>query len=131
MAVSKARINFYDADAAGVLFHGNYFNVCHSAFESFIASQNKYQEYFSSKDFGFPIVHSEADYFAPLFPGEEVEIIISLNEIRTSSFSLLFKLKKQNDEVAAEIKIVIVCVEKKKWQKIALPPFVIELLNAL
>lgn len=131
MAVFKKRIHFFDADAAGVLFHGTYFNVCHSVFESYIASQNKYHEYFSSSDFGFPIIHTEATYSAPLFPGEEVEINLSLIEIKNSSFSLLYKIKKQNGDIAAEIKIVIVSIEKKKWQKIALPPFVREMLNQL
>ncbi len=131
MFVAKTRIHFFDADAAGVLFHGNYFNVCHSVYESFITSQNKYQEYFSSKDFGFPIIHTEANYSAPLFPGEEVEISLSLIEMKKSSFSILYQVKKQDGEIAADIKVVMVSVEKKKWQKIALPPFVVVLLNDL
>jgi len=131
MVISNARINFFDADAAGVLFHGKYFELCHTALESFLLSQVKYAEYFSSPEIAFPVVHSEASYFSPLIPGDEVEIAISLIEIRNSSFGLLFKIKKVSGEVAAEIQTVTVSVEKKKWQKTALPPFIIDLLNSL
>jgi len=131
MFASKERIHFFDADAAGVLFHGNYFNICHTVYEAFIATQNNYHEYFFSKEYGFPVIRTEADYSAPLFPGEEVEISISLIEMRNSSFSLLYQIKKQNGEIAAEIKVIIVSVEKKKWQKVVLPPFVVEMLKAL
>jgi YbgC/YbaW family acyl-CoA thioester hydrolase len=131
MVVSKTRINFFDADAAGVMFYGKVFELCHSAFESFIASQNKYQEYFSSNEFAFPIVHTEASYFSPLIPGEEIEIEISLIEIKNSSFSLLYQIKKQSGKIAVETKTVTVSVEKNKWQKIFLPPFIIDLLNYL
>jgi len=131
MVVSKTRINFFDADAAGVMFYGKVFELCHSAFESFIASQNKYQGYFFSNEFAFPIVHTEASYFSPLIPGEEIEIEISLIEIKNSSFSLLYQIKKQSGKIAAEIKTVTVSVEKNKWQKISLPPFIIDLLNYL
>lgn len=131
MVVSKTRINFFDADAAGVMFYGKVFELCHSAFESFIASQKKYKEYFSSTEFAFPIIHTEASYFSPLIPGEEIEIEISLIEIKNSSFSLLYQIKKQSQKVAVEIKTVTVSVEKNKWQKISLPPFIIDLIKVL
>jgi len=114
-----------------VMFYGKAFELCHSAFESFADLQNRYNEYFSSTEFAFPIIHAEASYLAPLVPGEEVEIEISLLEKKKSSFSLLYQIKKHHGEIAAEIKTVTVAVEKKKWQKIALPPFVIEMLNDL
>lgn len=131
MIVSKSRINFFDADAAGVMFYGKAFELCHSAFESFVALQNRYNDYFSSNEFAFPIIHTEASYLAPLIPGEEVEIEISLLEKKKSSFSLLYQIKKLHGEIAVEIKTVTVSVEKKKWQKIPLPPFVVVLLNDL
>lgn len=131
MISSKARINFFDADAAGVMFYGKAFELCHSAFESFAALQNRYDEYFSSDEFAFPIIHTEASFSAPLIPGEEVEIEISLLEKKKNSFSLLYRIKKKHGETAVEIKSVTVAVEKKKWQKIALPPFVVVLLNDL
>ncbi|MFA6597928.1 MAG: acyl-CoA thioesterase [Ignavibacteriaceae bacterium] len=131
MVVSKTRIDFFDADAAGVMFYGKVFELCHSAFESFISSQKKYKEYFSSQEYAFPIIHTEASYFFPLIPGEEVNIEISLGEIKNSSFSLLYQIKKAGGEIAVEAKTVTVSVEKKKWQKIALPPFVKELLQTI
>jgi len=131
MTSVKTRIDFFNADAAGVMFFGKVFELCHSALESFIASQKKYQEYFFSEEVAFPIIHTDASYFFPLFPGEEIEIEISVGEIKNSSFSLLYKIKKESGEVAVEVKTVTVSVGKKKWQKIALPPFVNDLFKTL
>jgi len=131
MTSIKSRIDFFDADAAGVMFYGKVFELCHSAFESFVASQKKYKEYFASTEFAFPIIHTEAAYTLPLIPGEEVEVEIFLGETKNSSFSLHYRIKKASGEIAVEVKTVVVAVEKMKWQKIALPPYINELLRTL
>ncbi|MFA4922766.1 MAG: thioesterase family protein [Ignavibacteriaceae bacterium] len=131
MFIFRTTVHFFDADAAGVLFYGKAFELCHAAFEAFIASKKKYQEYFTSGKFAFPIVHAEASFFTPLFPGEEIIIETEVSEIKDSSFSLCFRIKNQKEVIAEEIKTVSVSIGKDKWQKIALPPFVIDLLKEL
>jgi len=131
MFVTKRRINFFDADAAGVLFYGKYYEVCHAAFEEFTASRNKYEEYFASPETVFPLIHSEASYHSPLLPGEEVSVEISLVEKRNSSYSLIYTIKKEDGKKAAVVKTVTVSIDKIKWQKVSLPPFVVEMLNGL
>jgi len=131
MADIKKMVKFSDADAAGVQFYGRIFEFTHAAFESFVKSKNLYNEYFASSDFAFPIIKVEADYKLPLFPGEEVTVEINMREMRQSSFSLTFKVLKEGGTLAAEVSTVIVCVDKKKWQKSLLPPLIKEMLESL
>ena len=117
MLTIKRRINFYDCDPAGILFYGNIFFFCHSAYEELISSFNLKINYWQNDEFVVPIIKSTADYLKPFKYGDELTIEVCANELRESSFELNYKCSNQSGDVCAEVSTVHVLIDKKTWQK--------------
>jgi len=122
MLTIKRRINFYNCDPAGILFYGNIFFFCHSAYEELISSFNLKINYWQNDEFVVPIIKSTADYLKPFKFGDEITIEVSVTELRESSFELNYKCSNQSSDVCADVKTVHVLIDKKTWQKIELTP---------
>jgi YbgC/YbaW family acyl-CoA thioester hydrolase len=122
MLTIKRRINFYNCDPAGILFYGNIFFFCHSAYEELISSFNLKINYWQNDEFVVPIIKSTADYLKPFKHGDELTIEVSATELRESSFELNYKCSNQSGDVCAEVKTVHVLIDKKTWQKKELTP---------
>ncbi len=120
MLTIKRRINFYNCDPAGILFYGNIFFFCHSAYEELISSFNLKINYWQNDEFVVPIIKSTADYLKPFKFGDEITIEVSVTELRESSFELNYKCSNQSSDVCADVKTVHVLIDKKTWQKIEL-----------
>jgi YbgC/YbaW family acyl-CoA thioester hydrolase len=115
------RINFYDADGAGVLFFGNIFRIIHSAYEDFINKGNFKRNYFSDDKYIVPIIHTGADYIKPIFPNSNIKVELSIQEVKNSSFVLLYEIYDEKEELLARCTTVHVFVEKMKWNKTDIP----------
>jgi YbgC/YbaW family acyl-CoA thioester hydrolase len=122
MLTINKKINFYDCDPAGILFYGNIFFFCHSAYEELIASYNLKEEYWLSKKFVVPIFKSSADYLKPIKCSDEIIIELNVTELRKSSFELSYKCKNRLGELCAEVKTVHVFLDKNTWKKKGLIP---------
>ena len=117
----KRKINFYDCDAAGVLFFARIFELCHSAYEELIESFHLGEDYWGNEDYIVPIIKSEAAYHKPLKYGETVIVEIKIVQLKSSSFELNYECKNEKGEVSNKIRTVHVCVGKKDWKKRELP----------
>ena len=117
MFTIKRRINFYNCDPAGIMFYGNIFFFCHSAYENLISSLNLPFDYWNNDDFAVPIVHSSADYLKPLITGDEIDIEISVTQLKESSFELSYNCMNLKGEMCAEVKTVHVFINKQTWKK--------------
>ncbi len=113
----KRKINFYDCDAAGVLFFARIYELCHSAYEELIGSFNLKEDYWNNEDYIVPIIKSEASYHKPLRYGELVEIEVKVAQLKSSSFELNYECRNENGEVTNKIRTVHVFVDKKTWKK--------------
>ena len=122
MFTIKRRINFYNCDPAGIMFYGNIFFFCHSAYEELIKSFQLEFDYWLNEEFIVPIIKSAADYLKPLKYGDELTIELSTTDIRESSFKLNYKCSNQSGDVCAEVNTVHVLIDKKTWQKKELTP---------
>jgi 1,4-dihydroxy-2-naphthoyl-CoA hydrolase len=118
----KRRINFYDCDPAGILFYANIFRMCHSAYEKLIATFELKKDYWQNDEFAVPIIKSTADYLKPFKSGDEINIQVTVSELRESSFELKYKCSNQFNDLCAEVKTVHVFVNKKSWAKTNLLP---------
>lgn len=117
----KRKINFYDCDAAGVLFFARIYELCHSAYEELIASFNLEEDYWDNEDYIVPIIKSEASYHKPIKYGETITVEIKVVQLKSSSFELNYECKNEKGEVTDKVKTVHVCVDKKNWKKRELP----------
>ena len=128
MLTIKRRINFYDCDPAGILFYGNIFFFCHTAYEELIASFNFKTNYWQNENFVTPIITSNAEYIKPIKYGDKINVELGVSDLRKSSFELSYKCINQLNELCASVKTVHVFVDKKSWKKVELIP---EIKNGL
>ena len=122
MITLKRKINFYDCDPAGILFYGNIFFFCHTAYEELVLTFDLKYEYWLSKEFVVPIFTTEANYLKPLKRGDEINVEVSVTDLRKSSFELSYKCSNQSGDLCVIVKTVHVFLDKKTWQKKSLLP---------
>ncbi len=121
MFTKLVSINFFDTDAAGVLFFGNLFRLAHSAYEEFMSEGNFEKNYFLDKEFAIPIVHTEANYLKPILPSTQLKVELTVEELKESSFALEYFFINGNQTILAKAKTVHVFVSKKEWKKTPIP----------
>jgi acyl-CoA thioester hydrolase/1,4-dihydroxy-2-naphthoyl-CoA hydrolase len=118
---TKIRINFYDADPAGILFFANAFKLAHTAYEEFLEDILKRSNPFDDEKIVIPIVHAEADYHAVILPSEVITVKVKVRNLRESSFSLEYEFFGNNDKVKTKVRTIHVAVDKTNLKKTALP----------
>lgn len=110
-----------DADAAGVVFYGKVYEMAQEAFEAMIESFDfPINRIIYQSEIIFPVIHSQAEYPAPVRLGHEVEIQILLGKISDSSFTLVYRFI-HNESVVCTVKTIQVAVNRKKWEKDLIP----------
>jgi 1,4-dihydroxy-2-naphthoyl-CoA hydrolase len=117
MFTIKRKVNFFNCDPAGIMFYGNIFYFCHSAYENLISSFDLDFDYWNNDDFFVPIVHSSADYLKPFKYEDDVVIEINVTQLKESSFELSYNCKNQLGELCANVKTVHVFINKETWKK--------------
>lgn len=127
---TKLTIRFRDADPAQIMYFGNLPSFAHDAFEEFIvAAGYRYREWFSKGDYMVPIRHVETDYLAPFVPGETYEVVVTVAQIRDTSFQMKYVFR-QGDKVHGQVKMVHAVLDMKTRQKAQLPVQMRERLGA-
>ena len=121
MFTYQITVKMHDTDAAGILFFGHQFKMMHDAYEAFLEKIGfGFAVLLKEKKYFVPIVHAEADYKQPLFVGDLLTISVYLERVGDSSFSMLYRLKRQGELVGSG-KTVHVSIDKKTKKKISLP----------
>lgn len=120
MYKSKRKINFYDCDAAGILFYARIYELCHSVYEEMIQGFNLNEDYWANEEYVVPIIHSQATYKKPLVYNSFVEIDLTVTNLSTSAFKLFYNCKNDTGELCVEVETTHVFVDKKTWKKKAI-----------
>ncbi len=116
-------IKLHDTDAAGILFFANQFKIVHDLYQKFLDEIGfPLQELFASGELLLPIVHAEADFYAPLTVGDTVEVSLRVALIGDSSFTLEYQVIDLDGKEVGSAKTVHVTVDPKTRGKIAIPP---------
>ena len=103
----KRTVRFGETDAAGVVHFIELLRWCHESWEE---SLEKYgialQEIFpttqtksSQLNVALPVVRCEANYFQPLYVGDNIDIKLNPKKIDESSFLLQFEFKKDGEKI--------------------------------
>jgi 1,4-dihydroxy-2-naphthoyl-CoA hydrolase len=129
MFSKNIKVNFFYADPAGVMFFSNIFVLAHSAYEAMLESGKFNRDYFNDEEFGIPIIHSEADFYKPILPGDEIIAEIEVTQLKESSFELTYSFKNQSNESMAVVKTVHVFISKFSWDKTPMPAGLTEFLK--
>ena len=116
------RIHFDECDPAGIVFFGNYFKFAEHAFEKLLHKMGlSWKSMFNDPNYIFPVRMTSAEYFHPMYSGDEYQVNATIEKVGESSFTVNYSFKKDQLECCKLI-IVNVCVEKSGQKKAPLPP---------
>jgi 1,4-dihydroxy-2-naphthoyl-CoA hydrolase len=86
-------IQFRDTDAAGVVYFANIISICHIAYEaSLVRSNINLKSFVNNLEFAVPISHTSADFFKPLFCGDQVTIQLTTCSIDSCQFEIKYQI---------------------------------------
>ncbi|MEC4806856.1 MAG: thioesterase family protein [Jaaginema sp. PMC 1080.18] len=128
------RIDLADTDAAGVIYFAKAFEMCHSAYEHYLATWAiALPEIVKSYSIALPIVHSEADFFQPLFWGDRVLVKVTSEPPRPHSFELAYQITPENqpDAIAISARTRHVCINPQTRQKALLPEVLLKAIGEI
>lgn len=122
-----------ESDATGVLYFAQQFKIAQETFEEFLSTQGRsWGEYLKEGEILLPVVHAEGDYLAPVQVGEEMNILLTLEKIGTTSFTLQTRLEEAtSSKLLGTTSIVHVALDRKTWTKIPIPLFLKQTLSCL
>jgi YbgC/YbaW family acyl-CoA thioester hydrolase len=108
------RVEFSETDMAGIMHYSNFFRFMETAEHAFFRSLG-FSIMTGNVDppVGWPRVHAECDYMAPLRFEDEVEIHLLVSDKRSKALSYLFKFTKLNGGAPLEVArggLTVVCV---------------------
>lgn len=118
----KLPVRLHLTDAAGVLFFGNYFILAHDAYESLMESIGFPLDHFVTEASYMPlIVHAEGDYLAPLRTGHMVTVVVHVEKLGVSSYSLKYDLSASDGTTVAVLRTIHVTVDRTTMQSRPMP----------
>lgn len=122
MFVTKNLIRMHDVDMVGILYFPRQFRFVHEALEDFLESEGyRFDKIFTEEDFLFVIVHCESDYLDFLKLGDAIEIHVYVEKIGTTSFTIGYKIYRDDGLEVGTAKTVHVCLDTKTRTKIPIP----------
>jgi 4-hydroxybenzoyl-CoA thioesterase len=116
-------VRFGDVDHAGIVFYPKFFNYFHEAFERFFDDARiPYERVIGERRIGFPTVHIECDYKAPLKYGDSLDLEVSVS--RLGGRSAVFKYvgyRHRDGKHAVTAEITTACVDMDKFTSMPIP----------
>lgn len=108
-------VEFSDTDMAGIVHHAVFYRYMESAEHAFFRSLGlSVAPPKTPASVGWPRVHTEADFSAPLRFEDEVEIHLLVAEKKSKALTYAFRLRKLNTPKPYEVArgaITVVCVK--------------------
>lgn len=104
-------VRFGDVDAAGIAYFPNIYGFLHDAFEALWERHVgiRYHELIAVRRLGFPLVHSEADFHAPLRFGDRPLVRVTCTRLGNSSLGLRYRIENAG-VLAVDARQVTACV---------------------
>ena len=117
-------IRFDDVDYARVVYFPRLFVYCHWTFENFFTEEARlpYSEMLGKRKVGFPIVHTEADFKAPLRFGDTCRIVMEAVQVGSGSLSNRYRLYLgESQKLCAVVQIVNASIAMDTFKPTPLP----------
>jgi YbgC/YbaW family acyl-CoA thioester hydrolase len=110
------RVEFSETDMAGIVHYSNFFRYMETAEHAFFRSLG-FSVVMEKHDppVGWPRVHAECDYKAPLKFEDEIEVHMLIAEKKAKSLGYLFRIRKLNGPAPIEValgRLTVVCVTR-------------------
>jgi 4-hydroxybenzoyl-CoA thioesterase len=98
---SIQKLRFDDVDGAGIVYYPRFLHLCHATFEDFFdaCGPYSYPALIREKRLGFPTVHLEGDFKAPLAYGDTARVTLAVLHVGTSSMKMHYEIFRERDDV--------------------------------
>lgn len=114
-------IHLKETDATGVIYFAEQLRMAQETLEFFLAQNHlPLGRILKEEPFFLPVVHAEADYIAPIFVGDELEIELKVEAIGSSSFTLGFTYLRQQ-VLVGKAQLIHVTVNKETRRPMPIP----------
>jgi acyl-CoA thioester hydrolase len=116
---TSIEIRFSDLDAYGHVNNALFFTYLETA------RIKLFQQHFGAflgSELMFLVVRAECDYRLPIELNDQLQISISIDQVRYSSFNFSYQMHNGAGKVFAEAKTVMVCYDPKIKKPVAIPP---------
>ncbi|MDB4957585.1 MAG: thioesterase superfamily protein [Myxococcales bacterium] len=129
-------VRFADVDHAGIVYYPRFFHFFHVAFEELWRAKmgaRAYSELIDRERVGFPCVHAECDFHAPLRFGDSAGIEVTVAKLGTKSITFRYRVFRIGDPptLAAEGRVVCAVVDLARFVAIPAPGKVTAMLQDL
>lgn len=132
-------VRFADVDHAGIVYYPRFFHYFHLAFEELWRARigpQAYSDIIDRDRIGFPAVHAECDFKAPLKFGDTAEIEVTIPRLGEKSITFRYRIYRAaapttSRVLCAEGKVVCAVVDLAKFAAVAIPEHVVDMLRDL
>jgi len=116
-------VRFGDCDPAGIVFYPRYFEMFNNLVEDWHreALQFSFTEIVTTRSWGLPTVHLEADFVAPTRFSEVLSASLWVRKIGTTSVSLDILLQGPDGADRVRGKVVLVWMDRRTTRSIPIP----------
>lgn len=99
-------VRFGETDAGGVVYFAELLRFCHEAYEEGLAAAGVDVKAFFSRDgvsaekdcaIAVPIVHTQADFYRPMFCGDRITISLAPKLLTPDSFEITYKVFESSE----------------------------------
>jgi YbgC/YbaW family acyl-CoA thioester hydrolase len=116
------QLGLASVDRAGVVFFAELFRHAHDAYETFMAHLDvPLSRILEHQPFLLPIVHAEADYKRPLRHGDRVEVVLRVQRIGNTSFTLSYEFKTADGALCNRVQTVHACIHAEQQSAMPIP----------
>ncbi len=110
MHTIKRQIYYYDTDAEGVVYYGNYMRFLEEARTKLLEDAGFNLKQLSEEGYLFAIRRQEIDYKAPIWYGEVVEIKTKIEEITPYRIRFYYEIYNQKGNKTTSARTDMVCI---------------------
>ena len=115
-------VRFGHVDPAGIVYFPRIFDYVHEVFESLWEEHAKqsYYELLLQRRIGFPLVHSDVDFKAPLVFGSHPVVRATCFRLGRSSLGMRYRFELDGVE-CVDARMVTACVHTKSMKPLPFP----------
>ncbi|MCX7905298.1 MAG: acyl-CoA thioesterase [Elusimicrobiales bacterium] len=112
MHITKRQIYYYDTDAEGVVYYGNYLRFLEEARTKMLEDEGFKLKELANKNILFAIKRQEIDYKAPIYYGEIIEIKTKIEEITSYRIRFYYEIFNSIGQKTTIARTDMVCINK-------------------
>lgn len=119
---TQIQVRFGHVDPAGIAYYPRIFDYIHDVYEEVweVHVGARYYKLLLEERIGFPLVHSEVDFRAPLRFGDRPIVRVTCFKLGNSSLGLRYRFLLDDIE-CVNARMVTVCTDLKSMKPLAIP----------